>query len=323
VTTTGPLTTPAAPAAAPIAGDDAPAIVLSFDVEAHHQIEAAAALQIDHALAARYGARLEPSTRFLLELLGQHRQHATFFVVGQIARTHPELVRTIHRAGHEVASHGWDHQRVHRFTPASFLADLRRSKDALEQVTGDAVVGYRAPTFSIVRETSWAIDVLGEAGLLYDSSIYPIRHDRYGMPGAPRSPFLAVGREHAILEFPPATLRYFGMNLPAGGGGYFRLLPLFIIERAIAQSRRDCRPSVAMLYFHPWEFDHEQPRLPLRRLSRFRTYVGIRRARNRLPLLLSRHTFSRAVDVARRLKDTALVRFPCRLVEDAERSILT
>ena len=151
--------------------------------------------------------------------------------------------------------------------------------------------------------------MLGEAGLLYDSSIYPVRHDRYGIPKAPRAPFLAVGREHTVLEFPPMTLRLLGMTLPVGGGGYFRLFPLFVMQQALQQSLRDCRPRVAMIYFHPWEFDPAQPRLPLRRFNSFRTYVGLQRARVRLNVLLSQHTFSRAVDVARRLKNTDLPKF--------------
>jgi polysaccharide deacetylase family protein (PEP-CTERM system associated) len=296
-------------AAVPVSLDDVPAIVLSFDVEEHHRIEVAAKLRLDPALKEVYDARLEPSTRHLLDQLAEHRIKATFFVVGEIAISHPGLVRDIHRSGHEVASHGWDHQRVHRFTPQSFLMDLRRSKDALEQVIGAAVVGYRAPTFSIVRQTSWAIDVLGEAGLLYDSSIYPVRHDRYGIHQAPRAPFLAQGKTNSILEIPPATLRMLGLNVPVGGGGYFRLLPLWVMEQALRQSLRDCRPRVAMIYFHPWEFDPDQPRLPLRPLNRFRTYVGLKKTRNRLARLLCRHTFSRAMDLVPKLNACPLPSF--------------
>ena len=281
-------------------GTDATTI-LSFDVEEHFRIEAAAGLALDPALKARSRERLAPATHWLLDQLDRRGIKATFFVLGQIARHHPTLIRAIHRAGHEVASHGWDHQRIHNLTPTSFREDVRRSKDALEQVTGEVVVGYRAPTFSIVRQTAWALDVLVEAGLLYDSSIYPVRHDRYGVPHAPRAPFLARGASHAILEFPPATLRLAGVNTPLGGGGYFRLLPLVWMERALAQTRRDCTPAVAMLYFHPWEFDPEQPRLPLGRLGRFRTYVGISYSRDRLAALLGKYQFARAVDVARRL----------------------
>ncbi len=297
-------------AARAVSGDDAPAIVLSFDVEEHHRIEAAAHLRLDPSLTATYAARLGPSTRYLLEQLDEHGIKATFFVVGEIAHSNRGLVRDIHSRGHEVASHGWDHQRVHRFTPPMFLEDLRRSKDALEQVTGEAVVGYRAPTFSIVRQTAWAIDVLGEAGFLYDSSVYPVRHDRYGIPQAPRAPFFAQGRAHAMLELPPATLRLLGVNVPVGGGGYFRLLPLLVMRHALRQTLRDCTPRVAMIYFHPWEFDPGQPRLPLRHLNRFRTYVGLTRTRKRLVALFRHHTFSRAVDLLARLHGSPLPRFP-------------
>jgi polysaccharide deacetylase family protein (PEP-CTERM system associated) len=278
-----------------------PWTVLSFDVEEHFRIEAATGLEIDPALRADYCRRVEPSTRWILEELECRGIKATFFVVGQIAGHSPALIRAIHATGHEVASHGWSHRRLHAMTPAAFREDLRRSKDALEQVIGAAVVGYRAPTFSLVRRTAWAIDVLAEEGILYDSSIYPVRHDRYGVPQAPRAPFLARGMDREILELPPATLRFLGLNVPLGGGGYFRLLPLSLLERTIAQMRRECDPSVAMLYFHPWEFDPDQPRLPLRRLSRWRTYVGIDRSRDRIAALLPRHRFTRATDVASRL----------------------
>jgi polysaccharide deacetylase family protein (PEP-CTERM system associated) len=278
-------------------------IILSFDVEEHYRIESAARLSLEPEAKAYYCARVEPPTRWLLEQLDQHDLKATFFLVGQLAHSHPELVRDIHRAGHEVASHSWDHRRLHQLTPASFREDVRRSKDALEQVTGAAVVGYRAPTFSVVPEMGWAIDVLAELGLLYDSSIYPVWHDRYGVPWAPRGPFLVQGRKYEMLEIPPATLRVGKRQLPVGGGGYFRLLPLFFLERALKQVERECLPAVAMLYFHPWEFDAEQTRLPLRGLNRFRTYVGIRHTRPRLQALLKRHPFVRARDVASRLAD--------------------
>jgi polysaccharide deacetylase family protein (PEP-CTERM system associated) len=277
-------------------------IVLSFDIEEHFRIEAAASLALDPAMKAHYSARVAPSTYWLLDQLNRQDIKATFFIVGQIAQKDPALIRAIYRAGHEVASHSWDHRRVHSLTPTSFREDVRRSKDTIEQITGEAVVGYRAPTFSIVRQTAWALDILVELDLLYDSSIYPVRHDRYGVPQAPREPFLAEGTGCTILELPPATLRLLGVNVPMGGGGYFRLLPLLLMMQAIQQMRRDCQPSVATLYFHPWEFDPQQPRLPLRGLSRFRTYVGINRSRARLAsLLTTKYRFARAVDVASRL----------------------
>jgi len=285
-------------------------IILSFDIEEHFRIEAAAGLSLDPKLKARYSERLEPSTDWLLDQLAEVQAQATFFIVGEIAKHNPQLIQRIARAGHEVASHGWDHRRVHHFTPAAFREDVLRSKEALEDLTSEAVVGYRAPTFSITRDTAWALDVLAELGMLYDSSIYPVRHDRYGVPSAPRSPFMAQGEQRTLLELPPATLRLGLMNVPMGGGGYFRLFPLFLTRWAIHQMNHSCQPAVANLYFHPWEFDPEQERLPLGRLARFRTYVGIRRSRGRLASLLTQYSFSRAVDVAQALLAPGLEALP-------------
>ena len=284
--------------------------VLSFDVEEHHRIEAAVHLSVPAELQHEYGQRMEYATRWLLDCLAERKQKATFFVVGQIAHTKPNLIRAMTEAGHEVASHSWDHRRVHRFTPDSFREDVRTSKDALEQAGGRAVVGFRAPTFSIMRETGWAVDVLAELGMRYDSSIFPVRHDRYGVPDAPRTPFLVQGESGELLELPPATWRCFGWNLPVGGGGYFRLFPLFIMERGLRQLAQ-LRDSAGMLYFHPWEFDPEQPRLPLRRMARFRTYLGMKRTRPRLESLLARNAFVRAIDLVDALEQrkSALPRF--------------
>jgi polysaccharide deacetylase family protein (PEP-CTERM system associated) len=272
------------PAAEPVSETAAIAcpVILSFDVEEHHRIEAASGLTVPEALREHYHDRADVMTRWLLDRLAERQLRATFFVLGSIAQDNSKLVRAVADAGHEVASHGWDHQRLHNLTPARFREDVRRSKDALEQATGRPVVGYRAPTFSIVPETLWALDVLVEEGFRYDSSIYPVHHDRYGIPLAPRTPFYAEGSRHRILEIPPATLSLLGVNLPVGGGGYFRLLPLFFLHWAIRQTRLTSKPPVVMLYFHPWEFDPQQQRLPLTGLRRFRTYVGMNRSRRRL-----------------------------------------
>ena len=179
---------------------------------------------------------MEETTRFLLERLAAHGTKATFFVVGEIARSHPQLVHDIASAGHEVGSHSWDHQRVHRFTPDTFRADLMRSKDELEQVIGAPVFGFRAPTFSVVRETAWAIDVLAECGFVYDSSIFPVRHDRYGIPQRRGNRSAPSGANRDILELPPLTWRIAGMNLPVAGGGYFRLFPLALMRFGLRQA---------------------------------------------------------------------------------------
>jgi polysaccharide deacetylase family protein (PEP-CTERM system associated) len=279
--------------------------VASFDIEEHHRIEAAVGLTCSHEQKAEYGRRMEHVTRRLLEHLDVAGVKATFYIVGEIARRHPGLVRDIHGAGHEVGSHSWDHRRVHHFTPETFRDDVRRSKDALEDLIGEPILGFRAPTFSVVRTTGWALDVLAECGFEYDSSIFPVRHDRYGIPEAPRGPFLAEGREREILELPLLTYRVFRFNLPVAGGGYFRLFPLAVMNAGLRQADRSASPtspSVAMLYFHPWEFDPEQPRLPLSRFSRWRTYVGMRRSTGRLNSLLMSFPFTRAIDAARAIR---------------------
>lgn len=275
-------------------------IVLSFDVEEHDRIEAAVHLQVSPDLKRTYADRMEAATRRLLEQLHAAGEvKATFYVVGQIAETHPALVRDIAAAGHEVGSHSHDHRRIHRFTATTFREDLMRSVDALEQVTGQKVAGFRAPTFSLMKPTAWAVDELLRVGLRYDTSIFPVRHDRYGVPDAPRGPFRLEGTAGRILELPPLTLRTFGQNLPVAGGGYFRLFPLWFMRAGLGQVA-EVPNALGMLYFHPWEFDPGQPKLPLGRVSRFRTYVGIGKSEHRLGKLLTtyRTRFRRAVDVA-------------------------
>jgi polysaccharide deacetylase family protein (PEP-CTERM system associated) len=283
--------------------------VVSFDVEEHHRIEAAADLTISVSRQREYASRMEVATYQLLDQLAAVGVLATFYIVGDIAASRPRLVRAIHAAGHEVGSHSWDHSRIHHFNPSSFREDLMRSKDALEQVTGERVCGFRAPTFSVVRATAWAVDVLAECGFEYDSSIFPVHHDRYGIPDAPRGPFVAVGAERELLELPPLTYRVAGCNLPVAGGGYFRLFPPALMRAGLRQASRGTGPSVAMLYFHPWEFDADQPRLPLGRFSKWRTYVGIGKTTDRLQGLLGGYPFRRAIDVVRDLRTDDLPRF--------------
>jgi polysaccharide deacetylase family protein (PEP-CTERM system associated) len=281
------------------------AVCFTFDVELHDQIEAAADCVCPEPLRDEYARRMEECTRWLLAALAEVGGRGTFFVVGQIARTHPRLIRDLVRAGHEVGCHSLNHQRIHRQTPAEFRADLREAKSLLEDASGAAVVGYRAPTFSITRETAWAIDVLADEGMRYDSSIFPVRHDRYGVPDAPRLPFRVIGRKRSLLELPLATLRVTSLNLPAAGGGYFRLFPPAVMRAAVRQL--ECEPAgVSVLYFHPWEFDPTQPRLPLGRLNAFRTYVGIRRSRGRLKSLLARYGSVRMIDAVDKLESAGV-----------------
>lgn len=274
--------------------------VASFDVEEHHRIEAASGLTCSTELKAEYTRRVETSTRMLLEKLERFDVKATFYVVGEVALAHPGLIRDMANAGHEIGSHSWDHRRVQCFNPQDFRIDLLKSKDTLEQIIGGPIFGFRAPTFSIVQETGWALDVLAECGFEYDSSIFPVRHDRYGIPNAPRQPFRAIGKNSELLELPLLTYRLAGLNLPVAGGGYFRLFPLAMMRSGLRQAARDTQlPNVAMLYFHPWEFDPDQPRLPLGRLSRYRTYIGMHRTSERLDKLLDEYSFVRAIDASR------------------------
>jgi polysaccharide deacetylase family protein (PEP-CTERM system associated) len=280
---------------------EASSFILSFDIEEHDRIEAAAQVKCSPEVVEEYARRMESTTRKLLEILAESNTMATFYIVGQIAETHPKLVREIADAGHEIGTHSHTHKRVHRFNPQTFAEDIRISVEKLEQASGQEVSGFRAPTFSVVRKTAWAIDVLAEQGLTYDSSIFPVRHDRYGIPDAPRTPFIAVGQDREILELPPATYRFLGQNLPVAGGGYFRLLPLAAMRAGLSQLQRKTSPAVGMLYFHPWEFDPDQPRLPLGRVSKFRTYVGIHKSVQRLTSLLESYRFRRAIDVVNEL----------------------
>ena len=214
-----------------------PPFVLSIDVEEHDRIESARGCLVSREIRQEYASRMESATHFLIDALAERGLRATFFVVGQIAQSHPQLVRRIHEMGHEVASHGWDHRRLLEMSPAEFEIDLKTSKDALQQVTGHEVVGYRAPTFSLVRSTAWAVDILADQGFRYDSSIYPVRHDRYGVVGAPARPFLIRGRACSLLEIPPATLCLGPFRVPVGGGGYFRILPGPLFRGAVRLTR--------------------------------------------------------------------------------------
>lgn len=272
-------------------------VILSFDIEEHHRIEAAAHLSVSGELQATYAQRMEATTRRLLDQLASHQVSATFYIVGEIARSHPKLVQDIATAGHEIGTHSDQHLRIHRMTPASFAEDLKRSIETLSQCAGVPVVGFRAPTFSVTRLTAWAVDVLVQSGLKYDSSVFSVRHDRYGVPDAPRFPYWLQGSNGKILELPPLTYRGLGRNWPVAGGGYFRLFPLACLKAGVDQMKRINQPS--MLYLHPWEFDPGQPELPLKAISKFRTYHGISNTATRLENLLKtyKNSFCRAIDV--------------------------
>jgi len=225
----------------------------------------------------------------LLELLARHGAGATFFVLGWVAERQPQVVRAIAEAGHEVASHGWDHRGVMDQRPDEFRESVRRTKVALEDLTGVAVAGFRAPSFSIVPGCEWALDVLIEEGYRYDSSLFPVRRPRYGYANGGRDPHVLQRPVGRLVEIPPATLRRLGVNLPAGGGGYFRLLPYGLCRAALRDAAR--RGAPATFYIHPWEVDPEQPRLPVPWVTRLRHYGGIGGMTTRLERLLEEFRF--------------------------------
>lgn len=264
---------------------------MSVDVEEHFQVSA-----MEPVVARRdwhqYRSRVVANVAAILELFARNEVRATFFTLGWIAQRHPEMVKRIVAGGHELASHGFAHVRVHQQTPAAFRADVRRTKAVLEDIGGVPVRGYRAASFSINADTPWAHEILAEEGHAYSSSIYPIRHDLYGMPEAPRFPYHPLP-DSDFLEVPITTATLLGRRLPCGGGGYFRLLPyqasLWAMRRV---GRQDGAPCV--FYFHPWEIDPNQPRVDgLSRRSRFRHYTNLARMMPRLERLTRRFAWDR------------------------------
>lgn len=263
---------------------------ISVDVEDYFHVSA-----FDGTIDRRDWDRLESrvcrNTDRLLEIFDQADVSATFFVLGWVTERFPGLVRRIASAGHEVASHGFDHRLVYEMTPAQFRADVRRSRVVLESATGQRVSGYRAPSFSITDRTMWALDVLIEEGFLYDSSIFPIRHDRYGIPHAPRHSHAIRRSGGTIWEVPASTVRCAGVNLPVAGGGYFRLLPYAWTRWGIGRLNTIERQP-AVVYLHPWEIDPDQPRVAAPLVSRLRHYGNLSATDGRLARLLREFQFA-------------------------------
>jgi polysaccharide deacetylase family protein (PEP-CTERM system associated) len=223
----------------------------------------------------------------LLEIFARHQTRATFFILGWVAERHPQLVKEIAAHGHEIASHGYRHRLIYELSPATFREYVHKSKDILENLIGQPVLGYRATSFSIIERTLWALDIIKEAGFLYDSSIFPIKHDIYGIVGFPRFPSkLANG----LVEVPPSTVRIPGKNIPIAGGGYFRLFPYCLTKKGMQSLNRSGYP--ALVYLHPWELDPDSPRLQkLDLLTGFRQYVNLRNTAKRLEKLLADFRF--------------------------------
>jgi polysaccharide deacetylase family protein (PEP-CTERM system associated) len=260
-----------------------PRNVVTVDVEDYFHAEAFSDV-VDRARWDSYASRVVPNTRRLLQLLATLNVRATFFVLGWVAERFPDLVREIAAGGHELGCHSYWHRLIYELDAAEFREDTRRAKDILEQLTGQPVAGYRAPTYSVVHRSAWALEILAELGFTYDSSIFPIHHDRYGMPDAPRAPFRFQTPGGPMTEFPITTFRVAGHNLPVGGGGYLRLLPKLYTRIGLKRAQSEGVPIV--IYIHPWEVDPDQPRLPGRLSSRLRHYTNLSRTLDRFRSLL-------------------------------------
>lgn len=262
---------------------------LSVDVEDYYHVEAFAD-RITPALWPSFPSRVADNTRRVLDLFAQAGARATFFVLAYVVEREPGLVREIQAAGHEVGCHSHLHRCIFRLTPEEFRADTRRARALLEDAGGKAIVGYRAPTFSVIRRSLWALEILAEEGFLYDSSVFPVRHDVYGIPEAPRFAYeWEVGNGGRLYEIPPLTFRFLGRNLPLGGGGYLRMLPMWYTRWGLGRVRKEEQPAV--VYLHPWELDPGQPRLEGRRRSVLRHYSNLGKMEGRVKELLAGGSF--------------------------------
>lgn len=269
---------------------------LSVDVEDYFH---ASALGIAPEDWGRQDQRARKNTEEIIEIFDAAGVKGTFFVLGWLAERQPEIVRAIVASGHEVACHGYSHELIYRQTRQQFATETDRAKRILEDASGAAVRGYRAASFSIVEESLWALDVIAELGFAYDSSIFPVRHDRYGMRSANTSPhILMTPQGNQIVEVPPSVVEIGPLRLPVAGGGYFRLYPYAVTRWAMRTLNRLDRPAI--VYLHPWEIDDDQPRVKVGPLTRFRHYVNIRKVRARIVRLLADFRFEPIGSLAER-----------------------
>lgn len=269
--------------------DVSPRCAMTVDVEDYFHVSALAN-SIDRSQWDNCELRVVGNTERLLRLFDDAGLKATFFVLGWVAERVPSLVRSIFKEGHEVACHGYSHRLVYVQSPEEFKQETRRAKCLIEDIIQHPVEGYRAASYSIIRSSSWAIETLIEEGFKYDSSIFPVRHDRYGVPDSPLVPYTIVTTDcEKIVEFPLSTLKFFGLSLPVAGGGYFRLYPYLVTKFAFSRLARNGRPGI--FYLHPWEIDPEQPRFNASVLSKFRHYNNLEKCEGRLRRLIDDFSF--------------------------------
>jgi polysaccharide deacetylase family protein (PEP-CTERM system associated) len=272
---------------------------LSIDVEEYFQAEAFAEV-LSPQQWPQMARRARPALELIAGLLDRFDRRATFFVLGWTVPYLAPLLKDLARKGHEIACHGYAHQHLARMTAASLQADLTRARKLLEDTVGVSPRGYRAPTFSLTRKTAWAVQVIASAGFEYDSSIFPVWHDRYGVPDAPVQPFWLQACGVRLLEFPPLTLRAGPLRVPVGGGGYLRLLPLSLLRWSLR--RRAAQTQPALLYLHPWELDPDQPRIGSGGLASWRHRLNLRSTPAKLASLLQRFPFDTVWNVLQRVR---------------------
>lgn len=264
---------------------------MTVDVEDYYHV-AAFAKVIDPTSWEQWPSRVEANTRRLLALFEQHNIKITFFILGWVAERYPQLVRDIQAAGHEIASHGYSHQLIYRQTPEVFRAETAKSKQILEDISQSPITGYRAASYSITRNSLWALDILAELGFTWDSSIFPTRHDNYGIPGSPEEPYRITTHSGAsLVEFPLTTAKVLGQAVPAAGGGYFRQYP-YALSRWLFNRASDNQAKPQIFYLHPWEIDPDQPRIPNASwFSNFRHYTNLKRCLPRLEQMIQDFPF--------------------------------
>ena len=289
---------------------------LSVDLEDYYHVEAFAHC-VPHSQWSNFPSRVRQNTERVLCLLERNRSRATFFILGWVAEREPALVREVADAGHEIACHSHWHRRVLTLTPAEFREDVTRARGMIEDAAGVAVVGFRAPTFSITRRSLWALEILAELGFEYDSSIFPVRHDLYGIPNARRDIHQRqLPSGNSIWEVPPSTVRLAGQNLPVAGGGYLRVLPMSFTRWAIRRiHHRDRQPVI--VYFHPWELDPGQPRLQAGWRSRFRHYTGLLKMESRLEELLGYGHFQPLLELLHQAEQQGMYAHPAGTTDGA------
>jgi len=258
--------------------------ILSVDVEDYFQVEAFTDT-VKSSDWVSYPSRVEDNTHRVLDLFDKCGVKGTFFILGWVAERKPHLVRAIVERGHEPACHSYWHRLIYKLTPSEFKEDTRRAKDVIEQAAGQPVYGYRAPSFSITARSAWAPEVLAGLGFTYDSSVFPVRHDVYGVPDAPRKPFLLETPSGPLMEYPMTTFRFgSGPNMPVAGGGYLRIFPYWYTKAGVRRAWREGLPVIS--YVHPWEFDPDQPRMQGRLKSRLRHYTNLHKTAGRLKDLI-------------------------------------